>query len=122
MQWSPDGAWILYSSLSHDQSCAVISASSSRRYDAWVVRADSTDAHEIAPFAFPMEWSDDSRSVLVESQLARPDAPLGGVLRAFVDGRPTELVYPYAATDDQDEHCHIYGVATKAYRGSLNRR
>ena len=94
MSWSPDGAWIMYHRLSPDQSCARISASSSRRHDTWLVRADGTEPREIAPFAFPMEWFDEGRSVLVESQVARPDAPLGGVLRAFVDGSPPRARLP----------------------------
>jgi dipeptidyl aminopeptidase/acylaminoacyl peptidase len=117
MLWSPDGAWIMYQILSPDQSCANTSAFSNRRYDTWLVRSDGSDAREIAPFSWSMAWADDSRSVLAESQITRPDAPLGGVIRVFVDGGPPELVYPYTAADRIAEYCHRYGVTTRSYRG-----
>lgn len=118
MQWSPDGSWIAYFALASDQTCAQTSISSWLHFDTWLIRPDGTDAHPIAPSAFPIEWSADSRSILVESQVARPDAPLGGVIRVFLDDDRTELVYPYTEADRiPDAFCHEYGVATKPYRG-----
>ena len=122
MNWSPDGAWIMYVSPNANQRC-VRTTSSSRLMDTWLVRADGTDAHPIARAALPVQFSDDSRSVLVESQEHRPDAPLGGVIRVFVDGSPAELVYAYTDADrNVDELCHPYGVYTKLYRGNRGGR
>ena len=30
---------------------------------------------------------------------------------------PPELVYPYTSADSNGDYCHVYGVATRAYRG-----
>jgi hypothetical protein len=122
MNWSPDGAWIMYIAEAANQSC-MRSYRPSRLVDTWLVRADGTESHLAAGSAFPMQWSDDSLSVLVESQLPRQDAPLGGVIRVFVDGRSSELVYAYREQDrDTGEICHPYGVLTKMYRGNQGNR
>jgi hypothetical protein len=117
MNFSPDGAWIMFDSPDEDQGCRS-STMPGRLNDTWVVRPDGSEPRIIARAALPIQWSDDSRSVLVESQLSRPDAPHGGVIRAFVDGSPAELVYAYTEADrNPSVKCHPYGVLTKMYRG-----
>ena len=69
-----------------------------------------------------IEWAEDGQSLLVESQIPRTDAPLGGVVRVYLDGRPSQLVYPYGEGDKPDAYCHVYGVWTRAYHGSRGRR
>jgi hypothetical protein len=113
MTWSPDGAWITYLAEAANPMCAT----GNNLMDTWVIRPDGTDAHIVARSAYPIGWADDSRSVIVESQQPRPRAPLGGVIHAYVDGSPPDLIYPYAEADRTGTACHPYGVLTKMYRG-----
>lgn len=113
MNWSPDGQWIGYETVAAQPTCT----GGTNRRAAWVVRPDGTDAHLLADGALPLYWAVDSRSMIVESLAPQPGAPLGGVVHAFLDGSPSQVIYPYAATDATGLGCHPYELITKFYRG-----
>ena len=109
-----DGQWIAYETESAEPTCAT----GSNRLAVWIVRPDGSDAHVFADNALALYWADDSRSFVVASSQARPDAPLGGVIHAFLDGSAPELVYAHTEADDNGDgkSCHRYGSLTKFYR------
>lgn len=113
MNWSPDGQWIGYEAPSTPPTC---SGGTDRR-GVWLVRPDGTDAHLLVDGALGLYWAGDSRSMIVQSQVPQPGAPLGGIVHAFLDGSPSQLIYAHAAADATGIGCHPYGLIAKFYRG-----
>lgn len=116
---SPRGQIAFGPEVSPDGQAVAYNVSSGRNglgcnTDGFVVTVDGTDPHRVIEHAWIIGWAPDGAHILVETTVATPGAPLGGVATVRPDGSDFRLVVPFIEADRESDRaagaCRGYHV------------